>query len=203
MKPEIMLKLKKDNPSSSDQDIGQLDTIIQSVSVLNHKNQYELTSEVMVNEVKEEWPFYNSSEKTLVKRNITNFKQKLNSQITSNNSKPNTSLNNNKQFSSTSAFSSTLYSNKASLEDQKKASPLKSSITDNLLNGKLTPNFSNKRQNLQKISPDSPEDIQYSVKNSKFEKTESHPDFKRLKPNGNQFYQREEMRDIPIFDFSK
>ncbi len=211
MKPEIMLKLKKDNPTS-DQEITQLDLIIQSVSVLNNKNQYELTSEIMLNEVKEDWPFYNPSEKTLVKRNITNFKQKSNnfSQNTSLNSKQNTTLNSNKQVSSTSAFSSISYSNKTNLEDQKKDSSYKNSTMDNLSNGKITSNILNKRPNLLKVSlsPDSPEDLQYgsSTKNTKLEKTEVYPDIKRLKANeniSNQFQQKEEFRDKRMVEISK
>lgn len=61
------------------------------------------------------------------------------------------------------------------------------------------------------ISPDSPEDNNSFTSNrnnnSRFEKTESYPDFKRLKANGNisnQSHARDEAtREQPFFDFSK
>lgn len=213
MKPELMLRLKKDNPLT-ERETEQLDLIIQSVGVLNHKNQYELTSEIMLNEVKEEWLFYNSSEKLIAKRNIANFKQKLNSSLNTSNSKLNTSLNSNKQFSSSSAFSSISSSsnsmNKSNL-DEKKTSPLKGSM-ELSTNGKITPNLMRQRNmHIQKssISPDSPDDKDFELvhKSSKIEKNESYPDFKRLKPNGNISNQRDDIKrpefsEIPL-DFSK
>lgn len=213
MKPEILLRLKKDNPLT-DKEAEQLDQAIQSVGVLNHKNQYELMSDVMLNEVKEDWPFYNPQDKMLVKRNIANFKQKINnSTLNTSASKLNTSLNgSSKQFSSSSAFSSISSSSKSSLDD-KKASPLKGNNLDNSYTGKTTPNLLKQRAQMQKcsISPDSPEDNNSFTSNrnnnSRFEKTESYPDFKRLKANGNisnQSHARDEAtREQPFFDFSK
>lgn len=189
MKPELMLRLKKDNPLT-EREGEQLDSIIQSVGIMNQKNQYELISEIMLNEVKEDWPFYSSADKLIVKRNIANFKQKQNnlSLNTSANSKLNSSLNSNKQYSS-SAFSSISSSsnafNKSNLDD-KKNSPLKSSM-EGSSNGKVTPNFLKQKAPMHKssISPNSPEE-----NNNK-----NYQEMKRLKPNGNinnHSYQRDD-----------
>lgn len=186
MKPEIMLKLKKDNPLT-EKECEQLDSTIQSVGSLNNKNQYELNYDIMVNDVKEDWPFYSAQDKIVVKRNIANFKQK---QL---------------KFSASSAFSSI---NKPTLDD-KKNSPLKGGQLE-VGNGKVTPNFSKQRNQFQRtsISPGSPDekDLGYGLKNQRSDKSESYSDFKRLKPNGNVSNQREDMKVTDVvnsYDFSK
>jgi len=182
MKPEIILRLKKDNPLT-EKEIEQLESVIQSVGQMNMKNQYELNYDIMINEVKEDWPFYSPQEKIVVKRNIMNFKAK--------------------QLKSTSSAFSSIN------KDEKKNSPLKNSID---ASGKITPNFL-KRTQLQRtsISPGSPDDKDLATNNAQKiprneQKPEGYSDFKRLKPNGNIGNQREDTKisDLPnTHDFSK
>lgn len=203
-----MLRLKKDSPL--DREIEQLDSIIQSVGVLNHKNQYELTGEVMLNEVKEDWPFYNPTEKIIVKRNIVSVKKHGNMAGSSaaSSSKLNTSLN-----SRSSAFSSIASSNgnlnKMNLDEfknnngDKKSSPMKNH-SENSSSGKITPNVLKQRAQMQKssISPGSPEDKDLNLISKKPEKPDGN-DFKKLKPNGNINNQRDFGDTQNMFDFSK
>ncbi len=182
MKPEMILRLKKDNPLT-ERDIEHLDAIIQSVGQMNAKNQYELNYDIMINEVKDDWPFYSPQDKIVAKRNIMNFKAK--------------------QLKSTSSAFSSIS------KDEKKNSPLKSSMD---ASGKITPNFL-KRNPMQRtsISPGSPDEKDLTAnlghKSARNEqKPDSYSDFKRLKPNGNISNQREEMKipDVPnSHDFSK
>ena len=144
MKPELTLRLKKDNLTGVESD--QLDLIMQSIGVLNNKNQYELTNETMVNEVKEDWPYFSQSDKQLVKRNISKCKQNMANANTSKPSQPaQTALSSsfttssqvpNKQFSAPSAFSSIA----SSSSGFRKISPQKTS-TETANSGKITPNF--------------------------------------------------------------
>ena len=146
MKPELTLRLKKDNLSGVESD--QLDLIMQSVGVLNNKNQYELTNETMVNEVKEDWPYFSQSDKQLVKRNISKCKQNMANANTSKPGQPAQSALSssftagsqvaNKQFSAPSAFSSIA----SSSSGFRKISPQKTSTEASAANsGKVTPNF--------------------------------------------------------------
>ena len=73
-KPELMLKLSKNNPLN-DKEKESLDSILQSVGILNKTNQFELANEIMLNEVKEEWQFYNQNEKIQLKKNMLKAKQ--------------------------------------------------------------------------------------------------------------------------------
>ena len=206
MKPEIMLRLKKDSPLS-DREIEQLDTIIQSVGVLNHKNQYELTGDVMINEVKDDWPFYNPTEKIIVKRNIVNCKKQGNT--AGNLAATSSKLNNSRSSAFSSITSSNGSLNKSNLDEfknnngDKKSSPMKNH-PENSSNGKITPNFLKQRGQMQKssISPGSPEDKDLNHSYKKPEKSDGH-DFKRLKPNGNMNNQRDFGDTQNMFDFSK
>lgn len=93
-----------------------LEATLQSVATMNPKNnQFDILNEVMINEVKEDWPAYNQNDKQIVKRNLAKIKQNssfsTNSQNTSLNTSLNTSSNSNRPPSSlSSALSSTLTS---------------------------------------------------------------------------------------------
>lgn len=79
---EILLKLHKDSLNERDKD--NLDSILQSVAILNPKNNsYELSNEVILNEVKDDWQFYSQTEKAHVTRVINKAKQGPSSQIQS------------------------------------------------------------------------------------------------------------------------
>jgi hypothetical protein len=71
-----------------------LDSIVQSVATLNQKTLiYELNNDIMINEVNEDWPFYNEQERMVVKRNISNLKKSLQSTTNLNNTLSSSSLN--------------------------------------------------------------------------------------------------------------
>lgn len=85
-KAELLLKLGKEN-ALNEKDKEQLDILLQSVAIYNHKNlTYELSNEVILNEVKEDWQFYNQSEKLIIKNKINKAKEKLTSKNQQNNS---------------------------------------------------------------------------------------------------------------------
>jgi hypothetical protein len=66
-KPELFLRLNKGMPLNDKEKEG-LESIIQSVAVYNSKSsQYDLTTEILLNEVKEDWPQYNPFEKKFSK----------------------------------------------------------------------------------------------------------------------------------------
>lgn len=76
-KAELLLKLGKDN-ALNEKDKEQLDLFLQSVAIYNHKNlTYEISNEVLLNEVKEDWQFYNQSEKLIVKNKKSKTKEKI------------------------------------------------------------------------------------------------------------------------------
>lgn len=60
----------------SEKEKQQLEELIQSVSVFNPKlNVYELSTEILLNEVREEWQFYFPHERVVVKKNIARARQ--------------------------------------------------------------------------------------------------------------------------------
>ena len=76
-KLDIMTKLNKDN-SLTDKEKDSLEALIHAVSNFNPKTStYEIQNEVMLNEVKENWPFYSQTEKLMVKNNISKLKQAM------------------------------------------------------------------------------------------------------------------------------
>jgi hypothetical protein len=84
-----------------------LDSILQSVATLNQKTLiFELNNDIMLNEVNEDWPFYNEQERMVVKRNISNLKKSLQSNSTLNNTLNSSSLSTSVN-ESTSAFQPT------------------------------------------------------------------------------------------------
>lgn len=111
MKAELILKLNKENPLT-DREKESLESIIQSVATLNPKNsQFEILNDIMVNEVKEDWPYYNEAQRLIVKKNISKAKTNTNSSLnTSQTSSMNTSVSN--RPLPTSLSSSTLNANK-------------------------------------------------------------------------------------------
>ncbi|CAF0801379.1 unnamed protein product [Brachionus calyciflorus] len=77
-KAELSLKLGKD---LNDKDKEQFENLLQTVAVFNQKNNtFEIASDVLLNEVKEDWPFYSLNEKHFVKKNINKAKERLASQ---------------------------------------------------------------------------------------------------------------------------
>ena len=66
-------------------------------------NQFDLLNEVMLNEVKEDWPAYNQNDKQVVKRNLAKLKQNSSFGNTSQNTSLNTSSNSNRPSSSLSS----------------------------------------------------------------------------------------------------
>jgi RNA polymerase II elongation factor ELL len=70
---ELLLKLSKDG--ITDKEKESLDSLIQSVGILNAKSQqYELQNEILLGELKDDWAYYSSAEKQLAKRAISNAK---------------------------------------------------------------------------------------------------------------------------------
>lgn len=89
-KAAILVRLNK----ISDKEKEMLDSIVQSVATLNQKTLiYELNNDIMINEVNEDWPFYNEQERMVVKRNISNLKKSLQSTTSLNNTLSSSSLN--------------------------------------------------------------------------------------------------------------
>ncbi|RNA43427.1 RNA polymerase II elongation factor Ell [Brachionus plicatilis] len=85
-KAELLLKLGKDY-ALNEKDKEQMDLLLQSITMYNHKNlTYEISNEVLLNEVKEDWQFYNQSEKLIVKNKISKLKEKMASKNQQNNS---------------------------------------------------------------------------------------------------------------------
>lgn len=117
-KPEIFLKLNKENPLN-EREKESLEQTLLSVAALNSKNnQFDLLNEILASEVKEDWPAYSQTDKQTVKRNITRAKQQTaNTSLT--NTSLNTSLNSSLNTSvnrppSASSFSSMSSANKQS-----------------------------------------------------------------------------------------
>jgi hypothetical protein len=76
-KSEILIKLNKDGVLS-EREKEQLDGLIQLVSTFNAKlNSYELSNEIMLNEIKDDWQFYNPTEKLVVRKNISKLRQSI------------------------------------------------------------------------------------------------------------------------------
>ena len=180
----------------SDKEKEILEPTLQLVATMNPKNnQFDLLNEVMLNEVKEDWPAYNQNDKQIVKRNIAKCKQNLsfgsNSMNTSLNSCSNTSRPASSLSSSftnpppkpTSAFSSISSSNikdEPKFTNDKKISPVKNE-NKTFSNGYNSNNFKNKfsispdsdlAENLDLMPSKKPIDIDFD------------PTAKRLKPNG-------------------
>lgn len=75
-KAELQLRLTKDG--LCDKDKEAIEPLLQQIGMLNQKtNQYELQSEIILNELKDEWPYYNSAERLLAKRYIYFFSSHL------------------------------------------------------------------------------------------------------------------------------
>ena len=76
-KQDILARLNKDN-MLSDKERETLENLIQTVTIYNKaKSWHELSNETMLNDVKEDWPFFSNHEKMIVKKNIANIKQQL------------------------------------------------------------------------------------------------------------------------------
>ena len=82
-KAELMLKLVKDKPLSDDEK-NNLDSILHEVCVVNSRTcRYELMSEVMLSEVKEDWEFFNNTQKLYLKQNLLKARQSQSNGLTS------------------------------------------------------------------------------------------------------------------------
>lgn len=69
--PKAVLLLRLNKFSLTEKEKESLDSIIQSVATLNQKNScYELNNDILLNEVKEDWPFFSEQEQLVVKRSI-------------------------------------------------------------------------------------------------------------------------------------
>jgi hypothetical protein len=151
-KPELFLRLNKGMPLNDKEKEG-LESIIQSVAVYNSKSsQYDLTTEILLNEVKEDWPQYNPFEKKSIKNIIFKAKEKQNGTSgprpnisTSNGNKQSlNSISGRQSLPNPSAFVSLQH--KTPLSNDKKISPSK--VDDRMNIAK--PNLN---QNKNKTSP--------------------------------------------------
>ena len=211
MKPELLLKLSKDNVLT-DKEKESLDSILQSIGILNPKNcQYELQKDVMLNEVKEDWPFYSQPEKTIVKRNISKVKQSTNNQVNeSSSNQPKAILTSSSSYSSLNTLNSSLNQsgNKSSAfsiptkpnnDTSKKISPIKndsfgsnSGHSNNNNNSSSVSNISSKispnevKPKYRSVSPSSElfGDTELNSNSKKLKETQfESSSFKRIKPN--------------------
>jgi len=70
-KGELQLRLAKDGLNERDKEA--IEPLLQQIGLFNQKtNQYDLQSETVINELKDDWPYYSSAEKQLAKRAINN-----------------------------------------------------------------------------------------------------------------------------------
>lgn len=93
-KADILVKLNKDNPLN-EKEKDQLESLLGQVANLNPKtSNYELLSDIMLNEIKEDWQFYNHNERQYVRKNILKAKEKSSTSSSLNQNQPKHQLSN-------------------------------------------------------------------------------------------------------------
>jgi hypothetical protein len=188
----------------SDKEKEMLDSIVQSVATLNQKTLcFELNNDIMLNEINEDWPFYNEQERMVVKRNIANLKKSLLLNTSLNNTLNSSSLNSSAN-ESLSAFQPTSNNRNfqrvnpkvdISSHSKNKTSPNKQIIKSNINNNNNNNNNNSSIISTHKFelgSPDSPDsddllnssDLSINNKKTTYEK-ENQQGSKKLKLSDN------------------